>query len=68
MVFSHGVLHHVPDIEQAQREIHRVLRPGGELVIMMYARRSLNYLVAIGLFRRKASAARPLTRSPGSGS
>jgi SAM-dependent methyltransferase len=54
MVFSHGVLHHVPDIKQAQREIYRVLRPGGELVIMVYARWSLNYLVAIGLIRRAA--------------
>jgi SAM-dependent methyltransferase len=54
MVFSHGVLHHVPDIKQAQSEIHRVLRPGGELVIMMYARWSLNYLVSIGLIRRAA--------------
>jgi SAM-dependent methyltransferase len=63
MVFSHGVLHHVPDIAQAQREIHRVLRPGGELVIMMYARWSLNYLVSIGLFRRVALLASfPLAR------
>jgi SAM-dependent methyltransferase len=54
VVFSHGVLHHVPDIERAQREIHRVLRPGGELVIMVYARWSLNYLVSIGLIRRAA--------------
>lgn len=53
-VFSHGVLHHVPDIKRAQDEIHRVLRPAGELVIMMYARRSLNYLVSIGLVRRAA--------------
>ena len=53
-VFSHGVLHHVPDIKAAQREIHRVLRPGGELIIMMYARWSLNYLVSIGLIRRTA--------------
>lgn len=52
VVFSHGVLHHVPDIKQAQREIHRVLRPGGELIIMMYARWSLNYLVSIALIRR----------------
>jgi SAM-dependent methyltransferase len=64
MVFSHGVLHHVPDIEQAQREIHRVLRPGGELVIMMYARWSLNYLVSIGILRRAALlAAFPLARA-----
>lgn len=64
MVFSHGVLHHVPDIMQAQKEIHRVLRPGGELVIMMYARWSLNYLVSIGLIRRAALlAAFPLARA-----
>lgn len=54
MVFSHGVLHHVPDIKRAQDEIHRVLRPAGELVIMMYARWSLNYVVSIGLVRRAA--------------
>ena len=64
MVFSHGVLHHVPEIKQAQAEIHRVLRPGGELVIMMYARWSLNYLVSIGLIRRAALlAAFPLAQA-----
>jgi SAM-dependent methyltransferase len=64
VVFSHGVLHHVPDIQQAQSEIHRVLRPGGELVIMMYARWSLNYLVSIALLRRAALlAAVPLTKA-----
>jgi SAM-dependent methyltransferase len=64
MVFSHGVLHHVPEIRQAEREIHRVLRPGGELVIMMYARWSLNYLVSIALVRRAALlAAYPLAKA-----
>jgi SAM-dependent methyltransferase len=72
LVFSHGVLHHVPDVRQAQREIHRVLRPGGELVIMMYARWSLNYLVSIAVVRRAALlAAFPLARAgilkPGTG-
>jgi SAM-dependent methyltransferase len=63
MVFSHGVLHHVPDIKQARSEIHRVLRPGGELVIMVYARWSLNYLVSIGLIRRAVLlGAYPLAR------
>jgi SAM-dependent methyltransferase len=58
------VLHHVPDIAGAQKEIYRVLRPGGELVIMMYARWSLNYLVAIGLVRRAALlAAFPLAKA-----
>jgi SAM-dependent methyltransferase len=64
MVFSHGVLHHVPEIKQAQSEIHRVLRPDGELVIMVYARWSLNYLVSIGVVRRAALlAAYPLARA-----
>jgi ubiquinone/menaquinone biosynthesis C-methylase UbiE len=52
LVFSHGVLHHVPDIHGAQREIYRVLKPGGELVVMLYARHSLNYQVAIRIVRR----------------
>ena len=52
VVFSHGVLHHVPEIAKAQAEICRVLRPGGELIVMVYARRSLNYLVSIKVLRR----------------
>lgn len=64
LVFSHGVLHHVPEIQQAQREIHRVLRPDGELVVMLYARWSLNYLVAIaGLRRAGLLTAYPLHRA-----
>jgi len=62
-VFSHGVLHHVPDILQAQREIHRVLKPGGTLIVMLYARRSLNYQVSIRWLRRAALvAAHPVRR------
>jgi SAM-dependent methyltransferase len=56
-VFSHGVLHHIPDIRRAQAEIHRVLKPGGTVVAMLYARRSLNYQVSIRLVRRAALAA-----------
>ena len=63
IVFSHGVLHHVPDILTAQAEIHRVLKPGGKLVVMLYARRSLNYLVSIAVVRRLALlAVYPLAR------
>jgi len=29
LVLGHAVLHHLPDLEQAWREIHRVLMPGG---------------------------------------
>ena len=52
VVFSHGVLHHVPDIARAQSELARVLRPGGEAIVMLYAKYSLNYLVSIGIVRR----------------
>lgn len=64
IVFSHGVLHHIPDILGAQNEIHRVLRPGGLLVAMLYARASLNYQVSIRVVRRAALAgAFPLRRT-----
>jgi len=64
LVFSHGVLHHVPDIQRAQSEIGRVLQPDGELVVMLYARWSLNYLVSIGILRRAALlAAYPLAKA-----
>ena len=55
-VFAHGVLHHIPNIRQAQAEIHRVLARDGELVVMLYAHWSLNYLVSIGGVRRAAVA------------
>jgi ubiquinone/menaquinone biosynthesis C-methylase UbiE len=29
LVFGHAVLHHIPDLQQALREFHRVLRPRG---------------------------------------
>jgi SAM-dependent methyltransferase len=54
IVFSHGVLHHIPDVKTAQREIARVLVPNGKLIAMLYARRSLNYLVSIAVLRRAA--------------
>ncbi len=67
VVFSHGVLHHVPDILAAQREIHRVLKPDGELIVMLYARWSLNYLLSIGLLRRMGLIALNFTSGHPSG-
>ena len=52
LVYSHGVLHHTPDIESAVREIHRVLKPGGRAIVMLYHRDSYNYRVGIRVLRR----------------
>lgn len=52
LVYSHGVLHHTPNIDNAVREIWRVLKPGGELHIMVYHKRSFNYYGSILFFRR----------------
>lgn len=44
-VCSMGVLHHVPDTPRAVAEIHRVLKPGGRLIVMFYHRNSALYHV-----------------------
>lgn len=52
LVYSHGVLHHTPDIKAAVCEIHRVLKPGGRAMVMLYHRGSYNYRVGIRVLRR----------------
>jgi SAM-dependent methyltransferase len=52
IVYSHGVLHHTPDIESAIAEIHRVLRTGGRAIVMLYHRGSYNYRIGIRMLRR----------------
>lgn len=44
LVYSFGVLHHSPDTVQAVREAVRVTRPGGEVKLMLYNRRSIYVL------------------------
>ena len=40
IVYSHGVLHHSPDTERCIAHVHRVLKPGGTALIMVYNLRS----------------------------
>jgi len=40
-VYSWGVLHHTPGIENAIRRIYRLLQPGGGIGLMLYNRSSL---------------------------
>jgi len=42
-VCSMGVLHHVPNTEKAVKEILRVLKPGGRLIVMFYHRNSAKF-------------------------
>jgi ubiquinone/menaquinone biosynthesis C-methylase UbiE len=57
VVYSWGVLHHTPDTPRAIREAIRVLRPGGRICVMVYARHAW---VSYGLWARHG----PLSRRP----
>jgi SAM-dependent methyltransferase len=52
LVYSHGVLHHTPETARAVREMHRVLKPGGRAMVMLYHRGSYNYRIGIRVLRR----------------
>ncbi|MFN2515435.1 MAG: methyltransferase domain-containing protein, partial [Pyrinomonadaceae bacterium] len=52
IVYSNGVLLTSPRIEQIVGHIHRVLKPGGKAVIMLYYKNSVNYQLSIRFIRR----------------
>jgi len=47
IVYSHGVLHHTPEPRKAFAEVARVLKPGGQCILMLYHRHSFNYYIRI---------------------
>lgn len=56
-VYSWGVIHHSPNTSRAVREIHRVLKPGGRALVMIYHVRS--WLALILWLRRCLFTLRP---------
>lgn len=46
-VYSIGVLHHIPHPRLAAAEIHRVLKPGGEALVILYHKQSLHYWLRV---------------------
>jgi ubiquinone/menaquinone biosynthesis C-methylase UbiE len=51
-----GSLHHTGDIQRAISEIHRVLKPGGRALVMLYNAHSLNRVLTVPLARAAAKA------------
>lgn len=52
-VYSWGVLHHTPWMEDVFSDVHRVLKPGGTMTLMLYHRHSLLYYYSILYLRRE---------------
>jgi len=47
VVYSFGVLHHTPDTQKAIDEAYRVLKPGGEIILMLYHKHSWHVLAGV---------------------
>jgi ubiquinone/menaquinone biosynthesis C-methylase UbiE len=43
VVYSNGVIHHSPNTRRIVDEMYRVLKPGGRVIVMVYAENSLHY-------------------------
>jgi ubiquinone/menaquinone biosynthesis C-methylase UbiE len=43
VIYSNGVIHHTPNTQRVIEQMHRVLRPGGRIIVMVYAENSWNY-------------------------
>jgi len=61
LVLGHAVLHHLPDVERAMHEFHRVLRPGGRIAFAGEPSRTGDRLAAVP--KRAAHALAPLWRA-----
>ncbi len=66
VVYAHGVLQYTADSSQMAREIHRVLKPGGRAIMMVYNSRSwlklLSVMMRVPLEHEDAPYLRTFTR------
>lgn len=60
LVLGHAVLHHIPDLEKAFAEFHRVLRPGGVILFAGEPSRNGDKIAAVP--KRAAHRVSPLWR------
>lgn len=67
MVYAHGVLQYTADAQAMVREIHRVLRPGGTAILMVYNRLSwlnlLSQVTNVGMEHEDAPVMRKYTQA-----
>lgn len=47
LVYSFGVLHHTPKTQEAIDEVHRVLKPNGEAIMMLYSKSWQHYIIRV---------------------
>lgn len=61
-IYSHGVLHHTANPDNAFEEVYRVLRVGGNAVLMLYHKHSFNYYIRILVYMRARVLLKILSR------
>lgn len=60
-VYSFGVIHHTPNPEKVIEAIRKVIKPDGELRIMLYSKLSTkNWMIALGLAQPEAQSGCPV--------
>jgi SAM-dependent methyltransferase len=64
LVYSYGVIHHFPGIDQIIKNVYDVLVPGGEFRFMVYAKNSWKYaMIQKGLDQYEAQAGCPYAQA-----
>lgn len=64
LVYSFGVIHHTPHPELIFNEIEKVLKPDGELRVMLYSKYSTkNFMIVLGLSQPEAQYGCPIANT-----